>query len=70
MAVLRTEVKDYGGVECFESRDPDSPIYLAPHLLPEMFADGELTAAGVIFVDNIVINRAESNEVPDGLYAD
>ena len=68
MTVLRTEAKDYGGVEIIDSRDPDSPVYLAPHLLPEMYADGELTAAGLILVDSVILNRHESREVPNGLY--
>ena len=69
MAVLRTETKDYGGVEIWDSRDPDSPVYLAPHLLPEMFADGALTAAGVVFVDGVVLARLESRENGNGLYS-
>ena len=70
MAVLRTEAKDYGGVEIFDSRDPDSPVYLAPHLLPEMYADGQLTAAGAVFVDGVVLARLESRENGNGLYAE
>ena len=57
MTVLRTEAKDYGGVEIIDSRDPDSPVYLAPHLLPEMYADGELTTAGLALVSDVILKR-------------
>ncbi len=68
MTILRTERMDYGGIQVIDSRDSDSPVYLAPHLLPEMFADGALTAAGTILVDGVILNRHESKEQGNGLY--
>jgi len=70
MATMRTEVKDYGGVEVWDSAAPDVPVYLAPHLLADCWADGALTAAGEVFVQNVVLARLESRESEDGLYAD
>lgn len=68
--ILRSEAKDYGGVEVWDDRQPDSPIYLAPHLLPEYYADGQLTAAGQVFVERVILDRLESQEQADGLYAE
>jgi hypothetical protein len=69
MAIIRTSPCDYGGVEVWDSAQPDSPVYLAPHLLAEYWADGALTQAGEQFVQNVIIHRLENEECPNGLYA-
>ena len=57
--ILRTEAKDYGGVEVFSDAD-DTPIYLAPHLLKTHWDGRKLTLTGLAFVDAVLITRVAS----------
>ena len=59
MNILRTEVKDYGGVAVFTDAD-DTAIHLAPHLLKTHWDGKALTEAGVKFVDDVLVARAAS----------
>lgn len=57
--ILRTEAKDYGGMEVWDDRQPDSPIYLAPHL-SAYYSGSALTALGEAFVDGLITARIEA----------
>jgi len=59
MAILRTEAKDYGGVEVFTDAD-DTPVYLAPHLLKTHWDGAKLTLTGLAFVDAVLVARVAS----------
>lgn len=51
MAIIRTEVKDYGGVEVWDDRDPTYPIY---------FAKGKYDAKAI---DAVIALRQEAAKV-------
>jgi len=55
--ILRTEAKDYGGVNVFTDAD-DTPVYIAPHLLKTHWDGKKLTAVGVEFVGVVLAARA------------
>ena len=57
--ILRTERKDYGGVEVFCAGD-DPPVYLAPHLLKTHWDGAKLTATGLAFCDAVLVQRVAS----------
>lgn len=57
MAILRQEPKDYGGFEVWDDRDPDTPVYVPPHLLNTHTTDGTLNATGESFVATAIAAR-------------
>ena len=62
MSILRVSAPEYGGVEVWDSRDPQ-PIYLAPHLLPGNYAEGQLTPAGAALAESLVTDRLAAAEI-------
>lgn len=58
MAVIRTYRPDYGGLEVWDDRDPDSPVYLNPGILAANWDGVKLTPAGVRFLDEVIAARA------------
>jgi len=62
VTTLRIEEKDYGGVEIWDDSTPDVPVYLSPAIQDEYYAAGELTAAGQIFVNSVLLHRHDSQE--------
>lgn len=47
MTILRQETKDYGGLEVWDSRDPDTPVYFADGVLNETTLDAVIAARAV-----------------------
>ena len=61
MKILRTEVKDYGGVQAFTDVD-DAPVYMAPYLLKTHWDGKRLTPAGVTYVSDAIAARQAAAE--------
>jgi hypothetical protein len=65
--ILDIRRKDYGGIEVIDSRDPDSPVYFAPHLLAACWSGGTLTAAGLVKLDDVMAQRYTDRVMRKGL---
>lgn len=57
MPILRISLCDYGGLEAWDSRQPDQPVYIAPHLLSLYWSDGLLNIDGIAYVESVVTER-------------